>query len=29
VRTLRCHPYTEAGVAQAVWVVAPIAFELN
>lgn len=28
-RTLRCKPYTEAGVAQAVWVVAPIVFELD
>lgn len=26
VRSLRCQPYTEAGVAQAVWVLAPIEF---
>ena len=28
-RALRCAPYTEAGVAQAVWVVAPIDFQME
>ena len=29
VRSLRCKPYLEAGVAQAVWVLAPIDFQLQ